>query len=393
MNTYVAVLGPSGSGKSSLISSLFIHTQEILRQARTGIGLFPDENDKDESDETSKDKFDAAATRFAKSIADNKDMTFQALLEGNAARIDYKLKFAFPTTYSGPNLNVYFTDYPGGWLNTEKMLEISEYIDIAHVLLVPIPADILLYLGENDPKKFPNGNREASKRWETCYDILKIHEVTNEILAWMNHRAETQNNSLLYFVPIRCEHCFKDNGHDTPDARELVEKLSNLIIENYVKTLYISEDAKKYIQIKIHAVDTYGISKFESIDPQTCLSTFRISIPRTRPRRIAPKGAFELMSDIIDFSLTRLTNQIMEHREETQTKIKNRPWWKKVKIAILGGDQESEQVEIDTHAIDALHESLKTISEKGKKYSQKPDYSQYREKDLNWDEIISAEEN
>ena len=392
MITFVAVLGPSGSGKSSLISSLFIHTQEVVRQTRLGIGVFPAVDDEDENGETSKDKFDKATSSFAQSIAKNKEMYFRALLAGTAERTDYKLKFGFPREYKGEELNVCFTDYPGGWLNTPDMLKISEYIDVAHVLLVPIPADILLYLGENDSKNFPNGNSDADARWEKCYKILQIYNVVSEISAWMNHRAETKNKSLLYFVPVRCEHCFGDNDHNNPDAGELVEKLSNLIIENYVKTLKISEDVKRYIQIKIHAVDTYGISKFESIDPQTCQSRFQISIPFGRPRSIAPKGAFELMSEIIDFSLTRLTSQIESHRQAQQNIINNRGLFGKIFAAIFS-DKQGQEVEIDTRAIDTLHECMLEMSRNGQRYAHGQRYDGAREKDLELDEIFPAEEN
>ena len=385
MNLGISVIGPSGSGKSSLIASHFIHTQRVLNACENPdkVHISPYDSDSDENGETSKKKIDNAKDSFMKSIEQNKNSTFETLLGGTNAKTIYRLYYKFGKEYTGPDLNIEITDYPGGWLGKAEFQteEVHDSMILSTALLVPIPADVLLFMGANGEGKDKDKGKFA--KWKYCYDALKVNEVMDCVQAWIAHRVRAHLKGLLLFVPIRCEHCFSDNcNQNDKTCNDKAKKLFNLIESYYIDKLEIDDNTLRYITCKIHAVDTYGISKYYKTTEKdgAYASIFNI-VATNGPKKISPKGAFEQMNTIISHGIEvirdieqRLKNAVHAQKEQLGYLGKFLNW---VKRDPLGKEEAKHDANIN-----ALKDVLLNLSKHALAESQKYGYSKYREKEV-----------
>ena len=385
MNLGISVIGPSGSGKSSLIASHFIHTQRVLNACENPdkVHISPYDSDPDENGETSKERIDNAKDSFMRSIEQNKSSTFETLLGGTNAKTIYRFYYKFGKEYTGPNLNIEITDYPGGWLGKEEFQteEVHESMIFSTALLVPIPADVLLFMGANGEGKDKDKGKFA--KWKYCYDALKVNEVMDCVQAWIAHRVRAHLKGLLLFVPIRCEHCFSDNcNQNDKTCNDKAKKLFNLIESYYIDKLEIDDDTLSYITCTIHAVDTYGISKYYKTTEKDGAYASIFNIVATKgPKKISPKGAFEQMDTIISHGIEvildteqRLKNAVHAQKEQLGCWGSFLNW---VKRDPLGKEEAKHNANIDE-----LKDALLNLSKHALAESQKRGYSEYRKKDV-----------
>lgn len=231
---YVSVLGPSGSGKSSLLTSIFEETKKRLSGNATRI-KFESKNEKTNA------LICDSINKLHRAIADSPDKVRLQPQDGTG---DIPLRFDFTLTSRGKaSVDFSIVDYCGGWLGTSKFEEVAEFFELSEVVLVPIPTDLLLEMKKLGP---------SSKYYVALKNSLDIFNVITALDDWISYRKNC--GGTIIFSPIRCEHCFTDNINS--------EKIEGIIADLHeaVKEYYISALAEipNNFDVKIHAVDTMG---------------------------------------------------------------------------------------------------------------------------------------
>ena len=203
------------------------------------------------------------------------------------------------------------------------------------------------------------------------------------VQAWIAHRVRKHLKGLLLFVPIRCEHCFADNcNKDDKTCDDKAKKLFNLIESYYIDKLEIDDNTLRYITCKIHAVDTYGISKYYKTTEKdgAYASIFNI-VATNGPKKISPKGAFEQMNTIISHGIEvildieqRLKNGLHAQKEQLGYWGRFKNWWQRDPIGRKAAKHNAN--------INILKDALLDLSNHALAESKKRGYSEYREKDV-----------
>ena len=337
MRLNVCMLGPSGVGKTSMITAIFMDAKNKLISHPSKIKIFP------ESDET-RERIEKAIAQFEHTL--RLDSNEIGLIAGNATLSEYKFRFHIPD--SPQPVDVKILDYPGGWLGTDDFQLIEKHVQDSLATLVPIPADVLLEWYRNFKK---NPNNEISKFAET---VLCPNKVCAAIKNWIESRQERTQKSLLMFVPIRCEHCFSDNGGDGDQGVDL---------QNAVKEMYLSrlDIPNETVQTEIRAIDTYGVVELQQVTwkEQRIWSNFR---RREVVAKAKPKGAYEVLSRIILFKMEEYADLLHTSIGDLEETISQRGFLKKFFIALLGDKEKAMLNSLEAEEVE-MFVALKTLND------------------------------
>ena len=354
MEIGISVVGPSGSGKTSLLTSIFEHTRKIVdSNSSKKISIYP-------ADDDTKENVAQAAATFNRCINNNDSLEFVAA-EGTKGVQKYTYSFKFG---SSEDLDINITDYPGGWLANSGFENVKEQILTSSAVLVPIPSDLLLHLMSLDPNRNPD-------EWERCYIQLGIDNVLSVLNRWINTIVEKGAQGYLVFVPIRCEHCFTDNINRTCSEKF---DIFDAVKEHYISRIEFNDQARKSINVAIHAVDTYGITKLRIVDYEVIenqatgeiskklKSTFNVTVPPSNKRVPTPKGSFELLSNIIKQTLEVMQNSQTQILKENRKIHESRRWYKKFWEKIFGSKTQ-KNIDDVTANLDALKSAYMELEE------------------------------
>ena len=344
MRLNICMLGPSGAGKTSMMTAIFMDARRKLVTHPSQIKIYPD------SEETTQ-KIQAAISQFEWTL--RLESSEVAVLPGNAAMSEYKFRFHIPNSPQPIDVNI--LDYPGGWLGTENFQLVEQHVQDSLATLVPIPADLLLEWYRNS-KINPN---EDIYKYVT--EVLQPDDVCAAIKNWVDHRCSRAKKSLLMFVPIRCEHCFADNCCNGNLGRELQEAVEQM----YISRLDFSDEQKANIKTIIHAVDTYGVVELENVTWNAnaqrphLLSKFRRVEQAPRAKT---KGAYEILSAIIHFKMKEYADRLNTSIGDIEQTISQRGIFKKVLVAIFGDKEKAKLNALSAEEI-AILSSMEVLSD------------------------------
>lgn len=243
-NTFkVALLGPSGVGKTTLLASVFDDSQNRLRG--TSLNVFLDTHTRARIADHKKELDEAVGTQV-----------FDSGPLGGTQGTD-RLGFSL-RSLNNKELEVPFDvlDYPGGWLDpaareagavTEEGWEqIETHVEQSILALIPIDAALLM------EARTP-AERAASLR---LLGIVDVHEM---VRLWARSRNTTDHRdepAVLMLVPIKCEKYLDPrrlDGWDADALRARVRTVYDEIIETVRK-----EARDRTIRILYNPVETYG---------------------------------------------------------------------------------------------------------------------------------------
>lgn len=331
----IGMVGPSKAGKTSLMTAIYKDVSSRLQGNSHGIDYFPE-------DSATKIAIDRAVAEFAACCAASDDVFAVPKLAGTETVSNYKFAFTIPVQEGLQQLKINIMDYPGGMLDTTMFAEkVQPHLIGSSALLVPIPADILMEWKKNVGK---NTNRAKTITMAAHY-MLEVENVVKVVKNWANRRAQQNESSLLIFVPIRCEAYFNDNGGTEDKSEELHAAVQKL----YLDELELDANEKKLIQIETHAVDTYGVVELRDVAIETSNGgPYLVSIFRKRLRgknKLMIKGAFEILSTIINFSLNKNAKKLGIDRQKLEDAIRERGLWDKLWAWIMGDSEKQALLE------------------------------------------------
>lgn len=241
----VATIGPSGVGKTSLITAVIDDAQRLLAGKQVSM-VATDETaalvhrNRDES-------------RTALSMGE-----FEAALQGSQEMREYHIALR---AGMGRSVEIPFDvlDYPGGWLSPEnqarpeiraKWERCLEHISESVLLLVPVDATLIM-------EARTDAQRRAAK---LRLELSAVEELARE---WVKYRIKTPDEpAVLILAPLKCETYFRGGPESGPAAQ-----LEKRVREEYQYLLNAVKEeldggepgaSRPPVRIIYAPIDTYG---------------------------------------------------------------------------------------------------------------------------------------
>ncbi len=295
----IGMVAPSGSGKTSLVSAICSEVQERLISESLDFWAVGTATQKAMQKAT--EAFNEAIIKPSKS--------FQPPAIAATSQVnEYQFAVSLP---DGQDIGFSILDYPGGMLGRSDFGNlITPFIIESVALLVPVSSEILMYWSQT------NGKNDAKlSQFNTASNMLL--DCDNVILAiknWLAYKRKLGIPAQLFFVPVKCEKYFNDNGGKIDSHL----KLQKAIFERYVEPLEMTAEDKKLIQTNIFYVDTYGVLELKEIS-----AIIQNGEPVLNPifqhrkylgKKRRTKNAYELLMSILKF---QVDNRFKEQQIKT----------------------------------------------------------------------------
>ncbi|MER5222976.1 hypothetical protein [Streptomyces flaveus] len=199
----IGLVGPSGVGKTSLISAMFLAGQDVL--AGSGVTVVADD---DPTAGLMANHADALA-----GVVQRRQFVSESLT-ANTDVVDFRLRLDPGLPDGGIALHV--KDYPGGWLDpkarqnsarTKEAWEtLHDFMLRSSVLLVPVDSPSIM------EAVTPRQSRAVPV-------LLRLHDTMQVLRLWARGRAAApESPALVIFVPVKCE-TYVRPAHDHHRAR------------------------------------------------------------------------------------------------------------------------------------------------------------------------------
>lgn len=243
----ISLLGPSGVGKTSLVTAMLAESQKIL--AGSGAAMRP------------------VGRRTSDAIARNQFQLEEYLLAGQFTADRFRLQgtreaFTFTLGFDlrtpGSGISIELLDFPGGWLSARRTRadygplwrETRDFIVSSTILLMPVDATMLMEASTSE-------QRSAVRR------LLAIEDMAEITREWATARRErSAEPALAVFCPLKCETYFSDNG-GTRDASAL---LRTKVEEVYRDVIGAIEAVEPKASILYAPIDTLGCVELVGAD-------------------------------------------------------------------------------------------------------------------------------
>lgn len=296
----IGMIGPTGSGKTSLISAICSEVQERLSNDPQ-MEFWPDGTLTQEAMKRAEAAFDTAI---------NSPLFQVPELANTSVLSEYKFAVTLP---AGQDIGFSILDYPGQTLGTAEFShDVTPHLLESAALFVPISSDILMYW--NDTK---NLHDEFNAKCNMAANLmLDCNNVDKCIRNWIGEKKRIGAPAQLFFVPIKCEKYFDDNGGYSDNH----QKLHEAVLERYVNSLGLTAKDKQLIQVNVYYVDTYGVVELRNIKAESrengdlkLVPTFQRRNDQGKRRRT--KNAYELLMNILKF---QVENRFNLQRVETE---------------------------------------------------------------------------
>ncbi len=301
----IGMIAPKGSGKTALISAICSEVQERL--ASEPLEFWP-------VGSSTQQAMQRANAAFNTAINSPNNLFEVPKLQPTSDVQEYL--FAVTLTETGQTIGFSVLDYPGEMLgNSDFGSQVTPFLLESSALFVPISSDILMYW--SDTKSLTD---TINKKCNATADMtLDCDNVILAIKNWIAHKKRLGIPAQLFFVPIKCEKYFNDNG----GSEDSHLKLQNAIFERYVEPLEMTAEEKLLIQTNIYYVDTYGVVALNNVEvvkakdkdaseKVTLVPKFRRRNDQGKKRRT--KNAYELLMGILKF---QVENRFKAQQRET----------------------------------------------------------------------------
>ena len=318
INFKIGMVGPTGAGKTSLLTAICEEVQERLVDNKQGRLNF------DPIDELTKQVMDRARAAFDTHI-NNPDNLFTVVqLPPTSDPQEFNYKVTIPPLESGDEtLAIEFSikDYPGRMLSekgeSEFEEEIAPHLHESVALLVPVSADILMYWYNTKAAI----DTESKQLHSAANEMLCFDKVQQVIKKWLDIKIKNKQKAQLFFVPVKCEKYFNDNG----GLYDKSEVLYSVVNEQYINPLELNDEERKLVQVNVFCIDTYGVVELRNVDNKMEDRKLKL-VPIFKRRdkldkRLMPKNAYELLMSILKFQMeNKLIDEIIAKEENEKKK-------------------------------------------------------------------------
>jgi len=227
----VALLGPTRSGKTSLISSALAEAQDFLigtpaKFKATGSTLKRIQENRQELDGAL-----AAGSFNPGALAGSQDLTI------------YDLSLSVGKSI----LPIHILDYPGGWLTdvTPEFEEVENWIKECNILILPVDAVVAMECrGEKE-------NIAARHRLNTA-------AIEDAVQNWARERVQRKSPGIILLVPVKCESYFSDHGGRRDRSAELRQRVLEKTYKGALDRVRGEGQGSQMLSVFYMPVDTMG---------------------------------------------------------------------------------------------------------------------------------------
>lgn len=227
----VALLGPTRSGKTSLISSALAEGQDFLigtpaRFKATGSTLKRIQENKQELDGAL-----AAGSFNPGALAGSQDLTI------------YDLSLSVGKSI----LPIHILDYPGGWLTdvTPEFEEVENWIKECNILILPVDAVVAMEC-------------RGLEQTVAAYHRLNTAAIESAVQDWANTRVQQKSPGIILLVPVKCESYFSDHGGRRDQSKELHKRVVIEIYKDVIEKVRRENQGNQLLSVFYMPVDTMG---------------------------------------------------------------------------------------------------------------------------------------
>lgn len=284
----VAMLGPSGAGKTSLLASLYAEFPTVTEQTKLVL-IAQDRKTSVELDDY----------RSALEAAGRQLVVTEPGIAGTRDFREHVFSLRDQSQTKGSHIDIRFSDYPGGWLtdpSTDKDPQLENRFSESDILIVAVDTPALL-----------------AEDGRFHHPFNKPQLVRDLVCNWVSERPRR----LLLIVPLKSEKW----AEDRPQALALAATVHQAY-KALIDSAAAPDNRPAVVITPVHTIGSLVFDGYEVVDnaPQ---SRFRgiSSHPRYQPRWTAEP-------------LRRIVQHSILHRQE------RRRWWKKVADIFTGEEKD-----------------------------------------------------
>jgi len=358
----VAMLAPTGAGKTSLLSTIVKYIQDNLNVA-DGFGIKAC-NSKDE-------KVLNVFNSDLRSKIDAEDFHFDSgFLPGNTVA----RKFEFEVTLkSQANTEVkqkfVIMDIPGAWLDPDRRTDVSGWEDFkrhlyeSRIVWIPIEATVLMEVNQNSSREKGLSSRISCRE-----------EIENLVKEWAQFRQKDGLPASANFVITKCE-----TYHSKDDSKNKVkaDQCRGLFSKYYGEAIELIRRECPSVEIAYIPVETIGCVKLidsDWISEEGNRPFLSCEYTVTAPYKRQVAGAESLVSSILDYSIVSIQAEldtvakdaakIFSENDESIFKRLGNWWHDRTKIAKYN----KSEVDKITPCLQKLGERLNELRRLGDEY-------------------------
>jgi hypothetical protein len=291
----IAMLGPTGSGKTSMIAALYDQFDHVIG-AHSNLSLIAEAGTGPKLTRHLADLRRAAEGRKG-----------QPVDTGTVAGSRNRQEYAFRLDHldSDANLRIVFDDYPGSWMAYSPKV-VQEIVEKARVVLVAIDAPALMAL----PASLYIEHYRPQQVSDLLYNVIKHVQ---------NHSIENQD-MLVLFVATKCERWMITGEGET---------LRNKFSSTYSKALRVMKSCG--VNGAFLPIQTLGSVAFD----RYLLNNDGASAPKpiyvkVMDRDYAPIDCDQPLRYALGHMFNNLREEAGQKREEISATIRNRTMWKRM---------------------------------------------------------------
>ena len=263
----IGLLGPSGIGKTSLLTSIILQMQSFQQRAGLSCNIYPSTADTERKIRDARGQFDRAVS-----------MREFTPIPGSSESMKFEVRFEMTNGDCGERLDIDFVDYRGGDLLKDfSDIERSDWyrkMMASKDLFLPIDAvTVMEYVRTRDAQML---------------GTLSLERICEIIQKWV---AQIKDDApyTIAFVPIKTE---------TYVARGQMNELKQAIHDLYYSPVCSLLSAKRNLIVQYNPVETYGCVVLDSTewDPPSLIQHFKI-VRDSSDQKVVPhiSGAANLM--------------------------------------------------------------------------------------------------
>lgn len=235
----VALLGPTRSGKTSLISSALADAQEFLIGTPANFKAVGSTLKRIQENRQELNGALAAGSFNPGALAGSQDLT------------TYDLSLSVGKSI----LPIQILDYPGGWLtdNTPEFEKVQDWINECNILILPVDAVVAMEC-------------KGVEQTIAAMHRLNIAAIEDAVQSWARERIQQSSPGIVLLVPVKCESYFSDRGGKRDQSIALRNRVLAETYKGVVDTVRKENQGRQLLSVLYMPVDTMGCVELVTAD-------------------------------------------------------------------------------------------------------------------------------
>lgn len=235
----VALLGPTRSGKTSLISSALADAQEFLVGTPAKFRAIGSTLKRIQENRQELDGALAAGSFNPGALAGSQDLT------------TYELSLSVGKS----SLPIRILDYPGGWLtdNTPEFEDVRDWINECNILILPVDAVVAM-------------EHRGAAQTVAARHRLNVAAIEDAVQDWARERVIQKSPGIILLVPVKCESYFSDHGGRRDKSVELRNRVLQETYKGVIDKVRGESRGGQLLSVLYMPVDTMGCVDLVSAD-------------------------------------------------------------------------------------------------------------------------------